>query len=1012
MASYSFSALSNGQAISFNPSADVLNFDQAAISAANLGVTVEGSNLRISVLSGADAGKSVVLQGTSPLQLATSNVTFANGSALLFGDNSPGTANDNAGNVLSGTAGSDLLQGFGGADTMNGSAGNDTYIVGSGDVLSDSGGIDTVVADISWNLGAAFENLTLTGSSSTSNDGNELANTIVGNAGANNIHANGGADTVMGGAGNDTVGGGAGNDWLEGGLGNDTLGGGGDRDHFAFREAGAANADVMSDFSSNWDDIQLDLAAFGALGTSGRFASGDVRFYSAAGATAGHDADDRIVFNTTTHQLFYDADGSGSGASQLIATLANGANITATDIFAFGTPGGGGGGNQTITGTSGADSLAGGSGNDTISGLGGNDTLDGLAGSDMLNGGSANDSLTGGTGNDVFAFAATGTANADTVVDFVSGTDKIQLDASVMGALGAAGNFTADDPRFYAAPGAMFNHDADDVIIYDTNTGALRYYAESGISRPSGDPQLIATLAGAPTLLATDIAVVGQSDKHLVGTSGDDSLVGGDGNDTLEGLAGNDTLNGGADGNGRDSLVGGAGDDSLWGGYRADAFVGGDGNDTLDGLNHHFAETDPDTETLDGGAGDDVFVIDNPGDVIIDAGGVDTLVVHNMPWTLGAGFENLVINNGETEATDSFFGNSLANIMDGGQGGWNFIFHGGAGNDTLIGDGHNATLIGDDGDDVLTELFPTHLTMTGGAGGDSFGFTNLFSDANITDFASGLDKIHLDAQAMTELGTTGNFAAGDPRFFAAAGAMGGHDADDRVIYDTTFGNLYYDPDGSGAQNAALITVVRSGGSPATVVATDIVVDNGSAPPPPDGSINGTEGNDTIDGTSGSDTINGLGGNDTINASDGDDTVRGGTGNDTLSGNNGTDWVEGNAGNDTVGGGGGKDVFAFHEYGAANADTLVAFAGSNWDSIRFDEAAFTELGATGRFASGDARFFSGAGVTAAHDATDRIVYDTSTGNLYYDHDGSGGDAAQLVATLQGAPTLLAADLWAF
>ena len=47
----------------------------------------------------------------------------------------------------------------------------------------------------------------------------------------------------------------------------------------------------------------------------------DVRFFAAAGATSGHDADDRIVYNSSNGQLFYDADGSGAGASQLIATF-------------------------------------------------------------------------------------------------------------------------------------------------------------------------------------------------------------------------------------------------------------------------------------------------------------------------------------------------------------------------------------------------------------------------------------------------------------------------------------------------------------------------------------------------------------------------------------------------------------------------------------------------------------------------------------------------------------------
>ena len=43
--------------------------------------------------------------------------------------------------------------------------------------------------------------------------------------------------------------------------------------------------------------------------------------------------------------------------------------------------------------------------------------------------------------------------------------------------------------------------------------------------------------------------------------------------------------------------------------------------------------------------------------------------------------------------------------------------------------------------------------------------------------------------------------AGDARFYKAANATGGHDADDRIVYDTVSGSLYYDPDGNGAQAA-------------------------------------------------------------------------------------------------------------------------------------------------------------------------------------------------------------------
>jgi serralysin len=95
---------------------------------------------------------------------------------------------------------------------------------------------------------------------------------------------------------------------------------------------GTANADRIGDFASGSDKIQLDDVAFTSIGATGNFASGDGRFWAAAGATAGHDANDRVVYNTSTGSLYYDADGSGSGAAQLIATVQSGATVAATDI--------------------------------------------------------------------------------------------------------------------------------------------------------------------------------------------------------------------------------------------------------------------------------------------------------------------------------------------------------------------------------------------------------------------------------------------------------------------------------------------------------------------------------------------------------------------------------------------------------------------------------------------------------------------------------------------------------
>src|SRR5258706_507047 len=134
MATRNFSALTSGQSLAFDPNADVLFFDQSAISAGNLGVAAEGANSRVTVLSGTDAGKNVVLLNTTPLQLATTNVGFANASALLFGDNST-ALNDNAANSLQGTAGPDLIQGFGGNHTISGRAGHDAPLGQGGNAI-------------------------------------------------------------------------------------------------------------------------------------------------------------------------------------------------------------------------------------------------------------------------------------------------------------------------------------------------------------------------------------------------------------------------------------------------------------------------------------------------------------------------------------------------------------------------------------------------------------------------------------------------------------------------------------------------------------------------------------------------------------------------------------------------------------------------------------------------------------------------------------------------------------
>ena len=111
------------------------------------------------------------------------------------------------------------------------------------------------------------------------------------------------------------------------------------------------------------------------------------------------------------------------------------------------------------------------------------------------------------------------------------------------------------------------------------------------------------------------------------------------------------------------------------------------------------------------------------------------------------------------------------------------------------------------------------------------------------------------------------------------------------------------------------------------------------------------------------------------------------------------------------GGAGSDYFAFNTAPNAttNKDTITDFV-TGVDKLQFSKAVFTGLGSiVGNISA--AQFWSGAGVVAAHDADDRIVYNTTTGALYYDGDGAGGVAAVQVALLGTVthPTLAYTDI---
>ena len=189
---------------------------------------------------------------------------------------------------------------------MEGGAGHDRYYVdNAGDVVveADVSGNDLVVSTVSFSLaGQYIERLTLEGSADINGTGNSFANEIVGNAGDNTLDGSGGSDTLTGGAGADS---------------------------FVFSTAlGASNVDTITDFNAAADTIRIDNAVFLGLST-GTLASD--AFAANTSGNAG-DATDRIVYETDTGRLYFDADGNGAGAKIHFATLDPGLAMTNSDF--------------------------------------------------------------------------------------------------------------------------------------------------------------------------------------------------------------------------------------------------------------------------------------------------------------------------------------------------------------------------------------------------------------------------------------------------------------------------------------------------------------------------------------------------------------------------------------------------------------------------------------------------------------------------------------------------------
>ena len=157
---------------------------------------------------------------------------------------------------------------------------------------------------------------------------------------------------------------------------------------------------------------------------------------------------------------------------------------------------------------------------------------------------------------------------------------------------------------------------------------------------------------------------------------------------------------------------------------------------------------------------------------------------------------------------------------------------------------------------------------------------------------------------------------------------------------------------------------------------------------------GTSGSDKVYGDNRSNVLIGAGGNDTLWGKGGIDIIDAGTGNDKVYGDSGNDMLMGGSGQDTLVGGTGYDYFGFDTRpSSSNIDVIEDFS-VKYDSIAFSKTYFKISTDSNGYIRSSA-FWTGS---EAHDSSDRIIYNKSTGAVYYDPDGTGAKAAVQFAQL--------------
>ncbi|MEA5606109.1 calcium-binding protein [Nostoc sp. UHCC 0252] len=865
---------------------------------------------------------------------------------LFLGDNDdPLSASfpSSGNNTLNGGTGDDTLNASGstGNNFLFGGDGNDFFYLSpaSPDTAPASlvtqtvdGGNDDDLLFLDYRL--ATEGITTT-FNSTTNIGSITAGTYLvnyKNIEQFNISGTAYNDNIVGSNGNDTLStGDGGNDTIDGGEGDDLLS----------VDYSNATGGITTTFNTitNIGSITAgtNLVTYKNIEQLNIFGSAyDDNIVGSNGnniLSTGDGGNDTIDGGEGDDLLFVDYSNVTEGITSTFNTTTNIGSITAgTNLVNYKNIE-----QLNISGTAYNDNIVGSNGNDTLSGYSGNDTIFGGVGNDILVGGADNDTLTGGVGNDqfVFEFYNYGT---DIITD-LSGVEKgSNASEAVIASLDTlqftGGGLTAENLQLTQNGNNLeITFQIPNFGIDTSNKVILENFKLENLDNlpaTSSQPAIGNILFDGETSI-TDSFDVFDADSTQTNLFNKNTVT--FLNDLDNSITGFDNSNDVINGQGGDDIIDGlSGDDLLRGGTGNDLLIGGVGNDTL--------ISSAGNDTLDGGTGDDTLIVNSSiGDNLLSGGdGNDSLGV------------SADSNDSRSSGNNTLNGGAGDDRLNANRTTGNNLLSGGDGNDYLdvsnnvpyaypSGSSGNNTLNGGAGDDTLS---------AGGSTGDNLllgGDGNDYFDISGSSYSSTIGK------------NTLNGGAGNDRFDAG-------DSTGNTLFFGDDGNDYLDINGGNFDDRSSGNNTLNGGAD-----DDTLSAGGSTG---DNLLLGGDGNDYLDisGSSYSDFYD--------NRSTGNNTLNGGAGDDIFD-------LSGSAGDNLIFGGDGTDTFIFANYDEG-INTIDDFNATN-ELIQL--GSYFDYGLSiGTLET--SQFTIGASATTSEE---RFIYNSATGALFFDQDGSASGFTQ-------------------